>query len=263
MVGIAHMPNDSVQKTLFVALALCLVCSIVVAGAAVILKPLQTENRALNRKANILQAAGLYEEGGDVEAIFADRVDTRIVELSSGEYTDRFDPEAYDLRKASKDPDLSEQVPPDLDVANIKRKAEYAPVFLIQSPSGELDTIILPVHGYGLWSTLYGFLALEPDTKTVAGLKFYEHAETPGLGGEIDNQDWLDTWRGKIVYDTEWQPDIIVAKGKVDAAAPDIDHMVDGLAGASLTARGVMYLLQFWLSDQGFGPYLARMREST
>lgn len=259
MVGFRGMSNDSTKKTLIVALALCLVCSVVVSGAAVILKPMQAGNKALDRKVNILEVAGLMEEGGNVDQIFEERVETRIVDLETGEYTDTVDPATYDQRKASKDPELGEPVPPDLDIASIKSQAKYAPVYLIHE-GDTLKTVILPVHGYGLWSTLYGFLALESDTKTVRGLKFYEHAETPGLGGEVDNPSWRAQWHGKVVYDDQWQPDIQIIKGTVDTSKPDAVHQVDGLAGATLTSRGVMHLVQYWLSDHGFGPYLAKLR---
>lgn len=260
MVGFLDVSEDSTKRTLFVALVLCLACSIVVAGAAVLLKPVQLENRALDRKSNILAVAGLLDPARSVEEMYAERVETRIVELASGEYTEAVNPETYDLRKAARSPEYGVTVPPDLDIANIKAKAQYAPVYLIKNESGGLQTVILPVHGYGLWSTLYGFLALSTDTRTVQGLKFYEHAETPGLGGEIDNADWLAQWRGKVIYDDQWQPNIVVAKGRVDPNDPQAEHKVDGLAGATLTSRGVMYLLQYWLSDQGYGPYLARLR---
>ena len=252
------LPNDSIQKTLFVAISLCLVCAVLVASAAVLLKPAQVANQALNRKAIILEVAGLRQPGQDVNEAFQ-QVEARIVDLDTGEYTEAFDPATYDLRKATKDPNLSERVPPDLDIANIKSKAKYAPVYLIREGE-EIKTIILPVHGYGLWSTMYGFLALAGDTKTVKGLKFYEHAETPGLGGEIDNAGWLEQWQGKVVYDEQWQPDIQVVKGVASKSGPEAQHQVDGLAGATITARAVMYLLQYWLSDQGFGHYLERLR---
>jgi Na+-transporting NADH:ubiquinone oxidoreductase subunit C len=261
MARIISMSNDSVQKTLFVAVALCLVCAVVVSAAAVALRPLQLANKSFDRRKNIVEVADLLQPGENVQEA-VEEVEIRIVNLETGEYTDQFDPAAYDLRKAARDPALSEPIPPDLDIANIKRKAKYAPVYLIKE-DGKIKIIILPVHGYGLWSTMYGFLALEGDTKTIHGLKFYEHAETPGLGGEITNPKWLAKWDGKVVYDEQWQPDIQVIKGTVDPNKPGAEHEVDGIAGATLTSRGVMHLMQYWLSDQGYGPFLARLRNQT
>jgi Na+-transporting NADH:ubiquinone oxidoreductase subunit C len=263
MVGFLDKSNDSVEKTVAVALILCLVCSIVVSSAAVLLKPQQETNQAIDRKKNILVAADLLQ-GNDagagatparVDELFEQFVEARVVDMQTGEYSDAVDPATYDARKAARDPAMSQAVAADKDIASIKRQANYAVVYLVNDESGKLRTIVLPVKGYGLWSTLYGFLALAPDTKTVVGLKFYEHAETPGLGGEVDNADWLAQWSGKIVYDEQWQPNIRIVKGQASG-----ESEVDGLAGATLTSRGVMYLLQYWLSGQGFGPYLARLR---
>lgn len=252
--------NKETRHTLIVALVLCLVCSIVVASAAVLLKPLQQSNQAADRKQNILIAAKLIDtntvtDSAKVDELYQQHVEARLVELDSGEYSDTFDPQTFDARKAARDPQLSETVAAEDDIASIKRQAQYAAVYLINNEQGELSSIVLPVHGYGLWSTLYGFLALAPDTRTVVGLKFYEHAETPGLGGEVDNPDWLAQWQGKVIYDDQWQPDIKIVKGKATN-----DEQVDGLAGATLTSRGVLNLLQYWLSEQGFGPYLERLR---
>ena len=121
----------------------------------------------------------------------------------------------------------------------------------------------MPVHGYGLWSTLYGFLALEADAKTVVGLGFYEHAETPGLGGEVDNPEWRGKWTGKQVYDQNNEIIIDVIKGSVGADTPKAISKVDGLSGATLTSQGVENMLHFWLSKQGFAKYLNKIRSAT
>ena len=180
--------NDSIGKVLKVAFTLCIVCSVIVSAAAVVLKPAQEANKSLDRKRNILQAAGMLEEGRSVEEQFAD-VEERFVDLSTGQFTDDVPPD-YDQRAASKDPSRSRDIPTDEDIAKIGRQADVAEVYLVRGDDGDVEKIILPVHGYGLWSTLYGFLALEADGNTVAGLGFYDHGETPGLGGEVDNPRW-------------------------------------------------------------------------
>ena len=118
----------------------------------------------------------------------------------------------------------------------------------------------MPIKGYGLWSTLHGFLALESDLKTVVGLGYYEHAETPGLGGEVDNPSWKAKWVGKEVFGDNNEIMIKVVKGAVDSASPKAKYQMDGLSGATLTSRGVENMLQYWLSDQGFGPYFDKVR---
>lgn len=256
---ILALPNDSTTKTVAVALVLCLVCAVVVSASAVLLRPLQVENRIFDRQRNILQAAGLYEPGVPIDDQF-ESVETRIVDLATGEYATDIDPASYDQRQAARDPERNVELPQDEDLADIGRRARYAKVYLVMA-NGALDKVVLPVHGYGLWSTMYGFLALEEDANTIFGLKFYEHAETPGLGGEIDNPQWLARWQGKKVFD-EGDVAIRVVKGTVAEDSPGAEHRVDGLSGATLTSRGVTNLLQYWLSEQGFRPYLESIRTS-
>ena len=207
--------NDSTGKTLLVAALLCIVCSIVVSTAAVALKGEQVKNKLLDKNKNILAAAGMLEEGKSVAEIFENRLEVKLVNLDTGEYltaesaTEDWEkaalanPVAYDQRKAAKTTGENEILEGSIDKASIKRQAKYATVYLAKNEEGEFDTIILPVHGYGLWSTLYGFLALKTDTTTVRGLGFYEHGETPGLGGEVDNPKWKALWPGKQVFNDQ------------------------------------------------------------
>ena len=251
--------NDSIKKTIIVTVLLCIVCSVIVSAAAVLLRPAQVANKSLDFKRNILSAAGLLEAGKNVDAIFSERVVTRVVDLKTGKFTDAVDPASYDQRRASKDPSLSTNLSADEDIAKISRREDYSVVYLIQDENEQLQKIILPVKGYGLWSTLYGFLALEADANTVVGLVFYEHAETPGLGGEVDNPVWKAKWVGKEVYD-EGDVAISIIKGSVDPSSSNAVHQVDGLSGATLTSRGVHNLLHFWLGDNGYKPFMTNLK---
>ncbi len=253
------MPNDSRTKTVLVALLLCLVCSVIVSTAAVSLKPLQEANKALDKKRNILQIADMMREDVSIDEAF-ELIEARVVDLKTGEYIDSVDPAVYDQRKAAKDPAASRPLSKDEDIASIRRRADQATVYLVRDEE-KLETIILPIHGYGLWSTMYGFIALEGDARTISGFGFYEHAETPGLGGEIDNPQWKAQWPGKLVYDDSGDVAIEVMKGAVGDTTPNLQYKVDGLAGATLTSRGVTNLLRFWLGEQGFKPYLQRIRQ--
>lgn len=250
-------PNDSTSKTLTVTVILCLACSIIVSGAAVLLRPVQAVNAELDRKRNIVAVAGLLDTEGDVESAFAN-IETRMVDLETGEFTDEFTDVEYDQYVAARDPELSSEVPSGEDIAGIGRRARYAEVYLVGGVDN-LQQIILPIHGLGLWSTLYGFVALEGDLTTISGLKFYAHAETPGLGGEVDNPAWQAKWPGKLAYDESGDVRIEVIKGVVDSNAADAMYAVDGLAGATLTSRGVSQLLRYWLDDQGFGAFLNKL----
>ncbi|HAZ80407.1 MAG TPA: Na(+)-translocating NADH-quinone reductase subunit C [Porticoccaceae bacterium] len=251
------MASESVQKTLSVALILCVVCAVVVSSAAVILRPTQEENKLLDLKTNILASAGLLRQGIDVETQF-EQITPRIVDLETGRFTESIDIATFDQRKSSKDPATSTALSPGNDPAKIKRRENYATVYIVSGDSG-LEKIILPIKGYGLWSTLYGFLALEADLKTVAGIGFYEHAETPGLGGEIDNPKWKASWIGKQAYN-EGEIAISVIKGKADLSRPEGAYQIDGLAGATLTTRGVHNLVQYWLGEEGFAPLIGYLK---
>lgn len=254
--------NDSTSKTLMVALALCIVCSVIVSGAAVILKPIQEINKTLDRKRNILAAAGMLEKNATEEEInkqFSD-INTRVVDLNTGKFADdAVDLARYDPLKAAKDPDLSEALTTKQDLAKISRREQYAVVYLVENPQGDIEKVILPIRGYGLWSTLYGFIALESDGNTIAGLGFYEHGETPGLGGEVDNPRWKAFWPGKQVY-RDGEVEIALVKGSVDPADVDAPWEVDGLAGATLTSKGVTNLVHFWLGKNGFEPFLNNLQ---
>jgi Na+-transporting NADH:ubiquinone oxidoreductase subunit C len=255
--GDLPVANDSIKKTFGVATALCVVCAIVVSSAAVILRPAQQANKLLDLKTNILASAGLLQAGVDVETQF-EQITTRIVDMETGRFTDAVDPATYDQRKASKDPALSVELTGDEDIAKIKRRANYSTVYIVEGEQG-IEKIILPIKGYGLWSTLYGFLALESDLQTVAGIGFYEHAETPGLGGEIDNPNWKASWVGKQAYN-QGEFAITVLKGRVDLDRAGSESQIDGLAGATLTTKGVDNLLKYWLGEQGFQPLISYLK---
>lgn len=252
--------NDTVGRTFGVALGVCLVCSILVSAAAVSLRPTQKINKALDKKKNILMAAGLMGEGKSIDELF-EKIRPKVVDLTSGEYATGIEPASYDQRRAAKDPAQSTAVPREKDLASIKRQAKFAAVYLVEE-KGQIEKVILPVHGLGLWSTLYGFIALDAgDLTTIKGLVFYEHAETPGLGGEVDNPNWKALWNGKQAFDESGRVRIEVIKGAVNPGSSEAKYQVDGISGATLTARGVDNMLKYWLGENGFGPFLARLKE--
>lgn len=255
--------KESTGRTLFVALAVSLVASVFVAGSAIALKPVQIENRLLDKQRSILAIAGLGSEDMSSSAIrdlFNSRIQAKVVDLNTGEYRDDLNPVTFDPLKAAKDPATSRPLKGSEDLALIKRREQFTTIYQVEQ-NGQLESLILPIRGYGLWSTMHGFLAIKPDLNTVVGLGFYQHAETPGLGGEVDNPKWRALWPGKTLFDESGKPIIKVLKGGVDPASPSAGHQVDALAGATLTSDGVDRLLKFWLGEQGFGPYLAKRRQ--
>lgn len=258
--------QESIGRVFLVAFVVCLVCAVFVASAVVLLRPVQEINKNLDTQTNILNAAGLYRDGMDVGAVFAQRAEVKLVDLRSGTFAEPAvagvaTALAYDQRLATRNPDLSSAIPAAEDIAAIKRKPYFAKVYLIRDDAGALEKIVLPVSGYGLWSTMYGYLVLGSDLNTVVGLTFTEHGETPGLGGEIDNPKWKSQWPGKQVYDADGKVAAGLKKGGVDAENPhDKAHLVDGLAGATLTANGVNDLIHYWLGEHGFGPFLGNLK---
>lgn len=248
---------ESTSRTVTVALVLCIVCSLVVSSAAVLLKDKQDVNKKIDRYTNILAAAGMLQADAGIEEQFNELVTSRVVDLNSGLFTDEVDADSFDQLRSAKDRSISINLTSSEDIAKISRRENFALVYLVET-DGQLNKIILPVRGYGLWSTLHGYLALEKDGQTVAGLGFYQHTETPGLGGEVDNPRWKALWPGKKVY-KDGGVEIQLVKGSVDPASDSADYQIDGLAGATLTSNGVTNLVQFWLGEQGFQKFLGKL----
>lgn len=255
--------QHSVAYTILFAGLICVVCAVLVSSSAVSLSEMQQANAALDKRKNVLLSAGLAKPSDKLDAARVEElfrvVKPVAIDLQSGEAAPGIDAATFDQRKARNDPDASRPAPP--NNSSISRLPNHAVVYQVFNQSGELQMVVLPIEGYGLWSTLYGFLSLDADTRTVRGLTYYQHGETPGLGGEVDNPRWKARWPGRIAFDSDGQTVIEVVKGQ--AGPPEEDpHRVDGLAGATITSRGVTNMLRFWLGENGFGPYLKRLRDS-
>lgn len=261
-------PKDSIANTLIVSLTLCIVCSLLVSGAAVALKPRQEKNKTLDRQRNIIAASGLGDPdemtAKQVEELFQQRVKRVLVDLGSGQEVGDADPN-YEPRKAMKDDKLNQDIESQYDIGLAKREQQTW-VYLVLGDNQQIEQVVLPIYGMGLWSTLYGYVAVDNDIRTISGLTYYEHGETPGLGGEVENPNWKAKWVGKQIW-LEGAPRsdenlmVGVAKG---APPPDkADYMVDGLSGATITSRGVDSMLKYWFSDDGFGPYLRSLASKT
>lgn len=267
---IRDLPNDSPLKTLMVTLAVALVGSILVAGSAVLLRPMQIANKEAERQKHLVEiikqqqlveiikqlpgaAARLAEDDGI-------QVEARVVDLESGNYVPSAKPELYDQRRAARDPEQRVEIPPKTDIAGLKTRARFAVVYLVNE-AGRTKLLILPVRGRGFGSMLYGYLGLADDANTIVGLSFYEHAETPGLGSLVDAPSWKIQWRGKKVRDEGGVLRLGVGRGPIAASSPDAPYQVDGLTGATWTANGVTHLLHYWLGEHGFGPYLRKIQQ--
>ncbi len=261
--------RDSLQNTFFVAFAICLVCSLVVSGAAVALRPIKERNERIAFQREVLSVAGLYEKGKTKDAEIPElfkQIKTVMIDLATGEITDAVeDAENFKLKDVTKKPELTVEIPAEKDLAGIKRREKYTKIYIVTKSDNSIDQLILPVRGKGLWSTMWGLLSLDGDGKTVRGLTFYEDGETPGLGGEINNSKWKAKWSNpdcpKVLFNEQGEVDIAFYKGVVTCEMPGSEHKFDGLAGATITTRGVENMFKFWLGEDGYGPLLKKIKE--
>lgn len=257
------MAEENAAKPFYSVLVLAFVCSALVAAAAVGLRPQQEANKVLDRKKNILYAAGLYEKGKTIEQMFAP-IETKVVELATGKFVpeDTIKPESYKQLKAALSDDTGRKLSEDEDIARLRRLEKYSLVYLVKE-GDKIKQIILPVRGKGLWSTMYAYVALDGDLNTIRGVSFYEHGETPGLGGEVENRRWQKGWQGKEVYSGSGKMDLQFVKGKAAVEGPAKLHQIDGLSGATLTTKGVDKLMEFWFGEHGFKPFFAQLKKES
>lgn len=254
--------QGSIGYNLRFAAGVCLVCAVFVSGSAVALRERQLANERLEKQRNVLEVAGLAAAAEELspEEVARRSASIRpvVIDLGSGEESSEVDPADFDQRAASVDLATSSAAPP--NDAGVPRVPHHALVYERRDADGTLDLVVLPINGLGLWSTLYGFIALDADLETVRGLTFYEHKETPGLGGEVDNPRWKSRWHGRRAFEGD-EVRIEVIKGQAGQVDED-PYRIDGLAGATITSRGVSRLVRFWLGEHGFRPYLARLRRA-
>ncbi|SDP46689.1 Na(+)-translocating NADH-quinone reductase subunit C [Desulforhopalus singaporensis] len=260
------MADENPAKPFYSVLVLAFVCSALVAGAAVGLRPMQEANKLLDRKKHILYAAGLYDDSKTIEEMFAP-IKTRVVDLESGQFVEDGSIDGggdFNQVKSALTKDLGRTIPGDEDIAKLHRIEKYSLVYLVMD-GGQVKQVVLPVRGKGLWSTMYAYVSLAGDMSTIRGVSFYEHGETPGLGGEIENRRWQQGWVDKKIYDQSETVKLSFAKGKAAATGEAASYMIDGLSGATLTTKGVEKLMKFWFGDHGFKPFIENMskKEST
>ncbi len=261
------MPQrDSFVGTLLIAAILCVVCSLGVSAAAVALRDRQETNANLDQQKNILDATGLAigEYGIQARNLDSDQIDalnkwisSKLVVLETGDYDQEIKIENYDLLEHSQGDDKSDLiVEPEFNPGE-QRRPKVMKVSFVKRPGHDtIQQVVLPIYGKGLWGSLYGYLAIKSDLETIQGITFYQHKETPGLGGEVDNPDWKAQWEGRKLYDESGKPASLVFKGP----APTTNaYAVDGLSGATITSRGVTNLIRYWVSDDGYGPFLKKL----
>jgi Na+-transporting NADH:ubiquinone oxidoreductase subunit C len=255
--------NDTLKNIIGVALLVCLVCSVLVSVAYVALKPKQEANQRLEKLRNVLIAGDLMKEKVDVEGTFAEKIVPALINLKTGEQLPKekmsglLAPETFDVKIVAKTPELSRSLTAAEDIAKIRRIPTQMMVYFVKD-GDSYSRVIFPIYGSGLWSVLYGFMSIDKDLKTIRGFTIYEHGETPGLGGEVDNKRWKESWKGKIVFDETGKYDFKVIKGQV---LPGTTNEIDGLSGATLTTRGVNNMVNFWFGPNGYAPFFESLKK--
>jgi Na+-transporting NADH:ubiquinone oxidoreductase subunit C len=255
------MAEEHPLRPFYTVLVLAFGCSLLVASAAIGLRPQQDANRLLDQKRNILRAAGVYDAGVPVDEQFG-AVQTRLVDLQSGAYLadKQIDPNSYDQQAALLSPEMSRKLSSEENIAGLRGLENYAKIYLF-SDQDRIDKVVLPVRGKGLWSTMYAYVALDSDLSTIEGVSFYEHGETPGLGGEIANPRWQAGWQGKKLFGPNGEMELSVVKGGAQVSEEQKPYSIDGLSGATLTTQGVDNLMRFWFGEHGYEPFIARIKQ--
>jgi Na+-transporting NADH:ubiquinone oxidoreductase subunit C len=190
------------------------------------LRDLQDLNVENDMRKNILLSLG-FKPGAetpwtsdDIQILFEENIEALVLD-ASGQRTEK-DPKEIDTEK---------------DV-------EFLPIYL-KKIGDDVGGYAIPIAGKGLWSTLFGYFAIEPDGRTVKGITFYKHGETPGLGGEVDKPWFQQNFIGKRFVDENDQLlGIHVIKGKVQSDDQEAYHKVDGISGATMTGKGLEYFLK-------------------
>ncbi|MBL6735190.1 MAG: Na(+)-translocating NADH-quinone reductase subunit C [Shewanellaceae bacterium] len=260
--------KDTIGSTIFVIVVLCFVCSIVVSATAVLLKPMQQDNVRIDKMQYILEGAGFDADVTDgkpnvatlnrqqIQETYSRYIETKVVDLETGQYDLSIDPETYDFKKAMRDKTLS--VAAKQDFAKVRRVPKKAFVYLVKDDENQIENVIIPIQGTGLWSMMYAYVALEKDLNTIKSLVYYEQAETAGLGAEVQNPVWQKKWHGKKIYNSEGDVAVRISKSPADVAT---HYGVDAIAGATLTGDGVNNSFKFWFGDEGYKPYLMLRRQ--
>ena len=247
-----------------VVLIVAVVSSALVSGVVTVLRPIQLENQLLERARHVLQLTGLVaadELPGEDRMLEVYRsLDIRMVDLSDGSFEADMDPAGFDARRAADDPERSVAIPPEQDRAGLGRRSRHARVFLVWEDD-ELRRVILPIHGAGMWSTIYGYLALEPDLNTIAGVTFYEQNETPGIGDKILEPQWRAQWEGRQLFDPRGEFRFDAGPGRIEPGTEAARYKVDALTGATVTVDAVMAMVQYWMGPHGYQPLLDRLRK--
>ena len=253
------MNPNTPTGAIVVVLSCAFVCAILVSATTVTLRPIQEQNQLIERSRNIVMLSGLVPvdqplSGDEVLAALAN-LDPRVVDLESGTFIPG--ETEFDARAVSGNPEFTVSIPTELDSAGLRRRTQLEQVYLVWK-GDQLHRVIVPINGQGMWSRLWGFIALNSDLNTIGAVSFYEQAETAGLGDQIMRSEWQAQWSGRQLFDQRGNLRFRVAPGP----ASDERHEVDGLSGATVTADAVTGLVAYWFGSHGYAPFLAELQSN-
>ncbi|QYJ78253.1 Na(+)-translocating NADH-quinone reductase subunit C [Shewanella acanthi] len=248
--------KDTVVGTMIFTITLCLLCSFMITGTAGILKERKLAKKRDELQRFVLMASDVgLGEGTEFRDIFAKSVKPLLINLDTGKVDSDTNVLDFDERMAAINPDTSST--PKKDIAKIKTRANDVRVFKVFDDNGKLSSVVVPFYGKGLWSIIYGYMAVEPDLNTVKGIVVYEHGETPGIGDFITDPDWLGLWKGKKLFDDNGKFAMRLVKG---GAKEGDTHGVDAVSGATMTGRGLQRAVEFWFGEEGFQTFFKQLK---
>ncbi len=258
------MNNDSPLKAILVVTITALVCSVLVTVTVVLLKPIKQAYQHLERNQAIVQVSGLAEDTKkltDKEIVnLYQQLEPRIVDLRTGQYDKQYNPDTFDTFAAANDSQFNVTIPNQYDIAQLGSRSQLITVYLVEE-GGQLQRMLLPISGQGMWAKIYGYIALQADLNTIADITFYEQTETAGIGDQILDPGWQASWQGKQIY----------AAGKLmfasDGSEPGknelIDkHQIDAISGATVTVDAVKNTVRYWFGEHGYARFLELQRTS-
>lgn len=252
--------NSTTYVTGFVVV-ITVVCAFIIATAATLLKPTQQQQIAANVQGNVLKVSGVAYTPANLFEQFQQRVEVRYLDRKTGTFTELPAGLKYDeILTSNKYADYRSKITTAENLPGLKDNLipDILQVYLIKDEANKVVKVILPFHGNGLWSVMYGLLAVNVDGNTVEGITYYSQGETPGLGGEVENPLWTSQFIGKSIYEGDsTNPQLELTK---NASAED-KYKVNALTGATLTSVGVNNQLHFWLGELGYAKFLTNLRQ--
>lgn len=238
------MNTSSTRYTFIFAVIVCVVSAVMLAAFSEGLRPQKELNEELDVKKNILKAVVLKEpltpkmKAEEVLKIYKDKIEEFVIDKEGN------------VAEGKTPKQLTE------------KDRGLFPLYLYKE-EGQIIAYAFPIVGQGLWSTLYGYLALENDATTIRGITFYKHGETPGLGGEIEKEWFQNNFKGKKIYSLQEGKltPVVVVKGRAADLykGEELEYHVDGITAATLTGQGVTGLIARWVTI--YDAYLSRLRK--